>query len=220
MPRSVVCISQSNGSGGQQVGRFVGERLGYRCADEEIILMAAKREGIAPAQLAEIERRQTLMAWLTETLEHRERIEAFAHAALHPQEGAERPSLASSADLRAAIREAIKQTAEQGNVVIVSHAASIALARTAPPPLRVFVSASPATRAKRIAAEDNVDASTARAVVQQTDRSRADYLRRFYSIRHEEPTHYDLVVNTDVFSFEQAADVIVAAATLEVAPRE
>jgi cytidylate kinase len=213
-----VCISQSNGSGGPQVGRLVAERLGYRCADEEIILMAAEREGIAPAQLAEIERRQTLMAWLTETLEHRERIEAFAHAALHPEEGGERPSLASSGDLRAAIRDAIKQTAEQGNVVIVSHAASIALATTAPPPLRVFVTASAEKRAERIASEDNVSAQRARAVVQQTDRARADYLRRFYSIRHEEPTHYDLVVNTDIFGCEQAADVIVAAASIEVAP--
>lgn len=178
--------------------------------------MAAERERIAPKELAGIERRQTLIAWFTETLEHRERIEAFAHAALHPEERGERPSLASSAELRAAIRDAIQQTAEQGNVVIVSHGASIALASAAPPPLRVFVTASVEKRAERIVDERNVGLQRARAIVQETDRARADYLRRFYSIRHEESTHYDLVVSTDLLSYDHAADIIVGAANIEI----
>jgi cytidylate kinase len=214
----VVCISQTTGSGGPQVGLLVAERLGYRCVDEEIIVMAAEHERVAPAELQGLERRQTLIAWFMETLEHRERIEAFAHAALHPEEGGERPSLASSAELRAAIRAAIQETAEQGHVVIVSHGASIALAEAAPPPLRVFVTASPETRATRIAEQRKVGLQRARGVVQETDRSRADYLRRFYSIRHEQSTHYDLVVNTDLLGYDQAADVIVAAASIEITP--
>jgi hypothetical protein len=38
------------------------------------------------------------------------------------------------------------------------------------------------------------------------------YLRRFYSVREELPTHYDLVVNTDTFTVEQAAGLVVQAA--------
>ena len=44
------------------------------------------------------------------------------------------------------------------------------------------------------------------------DAARRDYLRRFYSIRSELPTHYDLVVNTDTFTVEQAANLVVQAA--------
>jgi len=55
-------------------------------------------------------------------------------------------------------------------------------------------------------------AQAARKAVQETDRSRADYLKRFYRVSREEPTHYDLVVNTDVLGHEEAVDLIVAVA--------
>jgi cytidylate kinase len=48
--------------------------------------------------------------------------------------------------------------------------------------------------------------------VQETDRARADYLKRFYGVSREEPTHYDLVVNTDVLGHEEAVDLIVGVA--------
>jgi cytidylate kinase len=48
--------------------------------------------------------------------------------------------------------------------------------------------------------------------VKASDAGRADYFRRFYGIERELPTHYDLVVNTDVFDVEDAADIILAAA--------
>ena len=44
------------------------------------------------------------------------------------------------------------------------------------------------------------------------DAGRADYLKRFYGISEELPTHYDLVVNTDAVSVEQAAELISLAA--------
>ena len=40
------------------------------------------------------------------------------------------------------------------------------------------------------------------------DAARRDYLKRFYGVDEESPTHYDLVINTDVLSVEQAADVV------------
>ena len=40
----------------------------------------------------------------------------------------------------------------------------------------------------------------------------ADTLKRFYDIDHELPTHYDLVLNTDALSVEDAAELIVHSA--------
>jgi cytidylate kinase len=45
------------------------------------------------------------------------------------------------------------------------------------------------------------------------DGARRDFLRRFYDIEDELPTHYDLVVNTDVLSVEEAARLVVQAAS-------
>jgi len=49
--------------------------------------------------------------------------------------------------------------------------------------------------------------------VNDSDAGRADYLKRFYGISEELPTHYDLVVNTDAISIEQAAGLISLAAS-------
>ena len=61
------------------------------------------------------------------------------------------------------------------------------------------------------AAEALEPAKAARAV-KDSDAGRRDYLKRFYEIDEELPTHYDLVVNTDVLTFERAADLVSRAA--------
>jgi len=48
--------------------------------------------------------------------------------------------------------------------------------------------------------------------VKESDAGRRDYLKRFYKIDEELATHYDLVVNTDALSVEQAADLVSRAA--------
>jgi cytidylate kinase len=48
--------------------------------------------------------------------------------------------------------------------------------------------------------------------VKQSDSARRDYLKRFYDIGDELPTHYDVVVNTDALSAEQAAELVSVAA--------
>lgn len=78
--------------------------------------------------------------------------------------------------------------------------------------LRILVTASDDTRAARLAAAGGLSEVDAVKLVRETDRARADYFKRFYKISHEDPTHYDLVINTDTLSIDQAVDVIVSAA--------
>jgi cytidylate kinase len=114
-------------------------------------------------------------------------------------------------DLRALIRDVIRETAEDGNIVIASHAASMVVADRQDA-LRVLVTASQQTRADRVARSRNVDSRRAKRVLADEDAARADYLKRFHRVELEQPTHYDLVVNTDNLSPERAADLIALAA--------
>jgi cytidylate kinase len=95
--------------------------------------------------------------------------------------------------------------------VIVAHAASHVV-EPGHEALRVLVTASPATRADRVGAAEGLDPAKAARAVKDSDAGRRDYLRRFHEIDEELPTHYDLVVNTDVLSVEQAADLVGRAA--------
>jgi cytidylate kinase len=199
----VVCISHATGAGGEDVGRLVADRLGFLYVDEEIIAWAAAEAGIDPADVADVERRRSLITRAFESLG-----QGGGDGWVPPVSGWE----LSGDDLRTLIRDTVAQTVERGNAVIVAHAASHAVGRS-PEALRVLVTASPDTRATRVCELKGLDETRARRVVKDEDSSRRDYLKRFYAVDQELPTHYDLVVNTDVLSVEQAAQLVAQAAS-------
>lgn len=198
----VVCISHASGAGGEEVGRLVAQQLGFLYIDDDIVARAAAAGGIDPAEVADEERRKSFAIRLLEGLG--EGGEAWALARSGSGRGGDE---LSSDDVRALIRETIAQTAARGDVVIVAHGASYAVSRQHQP-LRVLVTASPETRATRIADLQGFDQSRAAREVKSSDVARRDYLKRFYAIGDELPTHYDLVVNTDVLTAEEAAGLV------------
>ena len=202
MPTRVVTISHATGAGGDTVGREVARGLGFRYLDEEIVVLAARREGVDAAVLADTERRKTFFERLLSGMAEAVHVAGVGGGTLVPE------SVIPEATLRGLIIEAIRETAERGDAVIASHGASIPLAgRT--DTLRVLVTASLDTRVRRAAAAHHADAAR---FIADSDAARADYFRRFYEIEEERPTHYDLVVNTDALTADDAADIIVAAA--------
>ena len=207
VPCRVICISRSSGSGGAEVGRLVAERLGLLHVDEEIVARAAARGGISPADVADEERRKSLTARILGSI-FDGGSSALALGVSLPVLTGEEPD---SSEIQALIREAIEQTAAHGNVVITAHAASHALEPSASI-LRVLVTASPATRARRISEQAGVDIANAERTVKASDAARRDYLKRFYDVAEELPTQYDLVVNTDLISPEEAAALVAGAA--------
>jgi cytidylate kinase len=202
----VVCISSADGAGGEQVGRLVAERLGFVYVDEEIVSRTAAKAGLDAGSVADEERRKSLVSRMLQALAQ-SGAEALAAGAPPPRSD-ETPT---GETVRVLIRETIEQTAARGNVVIVAHAASHALP-LGPETLRVFVTASPQIRAQRLGESERLDTAGAARAVKDSDAARRDYLRRFYDVE-ELPTHYDLVVNTDFLSFEQAAGLVATAAS-------
>ena len=203
MARTVVCISHAAGAGGEEVGRLVAERLGFLYVNEEIVARAAAKGGVDAADVADEERRKSLAARALNAIAQGGG-EAWTLGAVGPLSSREE---LDSDDIRSLIRETIEQTAARGKAVIVAHAASYAIGH-GDGILRVLVTASPETRTTRVAEAEGLDQAGAARAVKESDAGRADYLKRFYDVREESPTHYDLVLNTDALSIELAADLI------------
>ena len=203
MARTVVCISHAAGAGGEEVGRLVAERLGFLYVNEEIVARAAAKGGVDAADVADEERRKSLAARALNAIAQGGG-EAWTLGAVGPLSSREE---LDSDDIRSLIRETIEQTAARGKAVIVAHAASYAIGH-GDGVLRVLVTASPETRTTRVAEAEGLDQAGAARALKESDAGRADYLKRFYDVREESPTHYDLVLNTDALSVEQAADLI------------
>ena len=208
MACTVVCISHAAGAGGEEVGRLVADRLGFLYVDEEIVARAAAKGGLDAADVADEEKRKSFAVRALNALAQGGG-EAWALGTTGPLTAWDE---LDSDDVRTLIRETIEQTAARGRAVIVAHAASHAIGgRDAV--LRVLVTASSKTRTARVAEQEGVDQAGAARALKDSDAGRADYLKRFYDIRDESPTHYDLVLNTDTLSLEQAAELISRAAS-------
>jgi cytidylate kinase len=215
MKTRVVCISRAIAAGGEAVGEVVARRLGFRYVDEEIISRAANQAQVDAALVAAAEQRKPLLERLLDklptahdlagavTLSTGVPVDIFTGGVVEYR--------AVPEDMRALIRAAIHEVAQAGQAVIVAHAASMALAGSEGV-LRVLITASPAVRAARLVTAQGLERGAAETAVASSDRERRDYLKRFYSVKEELPTHYDIVVNTDVLGAEQAAAIIVAAA--------
>jgi cytidylate kinase len=200
----VIAISRAIGAGGEEVGRMVAKQLGFRYADEEIIVRAAEKAGVDAARVADAE---TTPALITRILDSLGRTPMAAEGFAAPPIIEETPVA-----YEGLIEQVLKETASEGNVVIVGHGASISLAGT-PGLLRVLVTAPTEARAERLARAQGMDAGKAEKAVKHSDNQRKAYLKRFYSVGEESPDHYDVVLNTDSVTLEGAARAIVAAST-------
>jgi cytidylate kinase len=207
VPYSVVCISATDGAAGEQIAPLVASRLGFRLVNEQIVAEAAREAGVETQFVADVEERKSLVGRVIRGISA---IDMSGPSTLGTMPVMTDPTPASDA-LRGLIRSTIEGIAEQGRCVIVAHAASFALGEK-PQVLRVLITGGPDTRAKRVAESRGCDAKEAGKLVSRGDANRADYIKRFYGIAAERPSHYDLVMNTDRLSAEQAADTIVYAA--------
>jgi CMP/dCMP kinase len=216
MAFQVVCVSRTLGAKGEAVGQTVAQRLAFRYVDEHIITRAAELAQVDPRLVAAVEHRQPLLQRVLDKLAAaQELVGPLTLTAGIPLDVVVTPEAAgprtTAEDARALIRAAIHEVANAGRAVIVAHAASMALA-FAGGVLRVLITASPETRARRIAVASGIPENAAAATIAASDREREGYFRQFYKIRDELPTHYDLVINTDVLTPEQAAEIVVVAA--------
>ncbi len=206
----VVCISGSHvGTHMHEIATGVAAQLGFTLVDEAIIARAADEAGVDPHVVADVEQRQTRVARLLDALSSSS--DATAHAFSLGASVYTPSDVPMTEELRGLIRAAIEEIAAHGDVVIVSHAASHALA-TYEDALRVLVTASVETRCSRLEAEDALNEQEAARDVKDSDAARADYLKRFYGIKQELPTQYDLLVNTDRLTTDEAVAVIALAA--------
>ena len=128
-------------------------------------------------------------------------------------------ALSESAALQL-VQFAIRDAYQVGNVVIVGRGGQALLADQ-PDVLHVRVVAPDEERIQRVKEELRLARQAFKADIEvrrdaqdriaMRDAASAEYLRRFYNIRWDDPQHYHMVLNTGKLSVEQAVDLILLA---------
>ncbi len=180
---SIVAISETAGSLGNEIGRRLAERVGYRFADREIISKAAEQFGQDVRELRHgLEERPSLWERLTAT---QDRYRTYVEAV-------------------------ILEMAIDDNAVLAGLASTIVL-RPVSHALRVRTHAPERIRADRVEQQQGLTREAALDYVRRSDHERAARVKFLYHLNVDDPLLYDLGLNTDRMTADEGARLLQAA---------
>lgn len=207
----VITIGRQFGAGGESVAQLVARQLGADVLDRQLVGEVARRLEIPDEEVeSQDEAPGSLLSRLLTALGS-----STVEFSAPPEVAAWAPPYADPAfDPRHAIltitQQVIREAARGGNAVIVGHGGAYLL-REHPGVLHVFLMAPEAARVKAVAQMFGVEEAEARKQLKQKDANRSAYVKQVYGHSWLDPSHYHLVIDSDHFGFEGAADLIVAA---------
>lgn len=213
---AVITISKEHGAGGREIARELARGLGYELADKAVIIKVAQQAKVASERVEKFDQEEysPLSKYLSNLF--------LANPSLYSVMGFEMPMagpLPAGGDFFDAeqylkFTQAVMESLYQkGNVVLVGRGSQYLLAGK-PGSLHVRVAAPLEVRIKRVMERQEVSEKEARERIHKKDKARAAYIRDFYGRDWADPAHYHLVINTGLFTIEQAVGLIGQAAKL------
>lgn len=188
--RPVITISRQAGTQGTELGRRVGEALGFRLWDQELVQQLAEQSGAPEILLRAVD-------------EHaRNAIEDLLAGVLMGDKSTEKEFLARLMRLLHAL-------AHHGAAVIVGRGAQFVLSPE--DALRVRLVGPADVRLRNLAAERNLSEQAARHELERIDRERLHFVRHHYHREAADPCAYDLVVNVASMTPTAIVEIIAGA---------
>jgi len=201
---AIITIRGQLGSGAPEIGKLIADRLHIDYVDREIIGQIADqiqrpKQDIAAKEMPPGD----LLGRISEALEHNAYYKASAY--LHTWE-----IPLEDTKYLSALESVIKDIARSGSIVIRGRGSQFIL-KDLPMALHVLVVAPLDLRVKRIMESSKAKESEAMKEIERFDGSRRVFTKRYFHADLENPVHYDLVINTEYFSYDNAAFIIIGA---------
>jgi len=200
----IITISRLFGSGGSEVAARVATELGWTLLDNDLVERVAARLGRTPVEVHAIaERVPSLAERLADALAlgSPEIVSPALSAPLPPTE--ER--------LLEVTEHVINDAVARGPVVLVGRGAQSYLAQRTDA-LHVFCYAPKPALVQRVVEREGVTPDVAARRVEETNKRREQYVRRYWHRSWLSPENYHLCVNTDWLGIDGAASLIVRVA--------
>jgi cytidylate kinase len=201
----VVTISRQFGSGGAEIGRIVAEASGLLYVDQAIIAEVAKRLGINEEQAArQDEQVAGQVGHILEALRSSSPFNLHYNYLFKPTD---LPSQAQEVAYLRLTQRVLLELATEGDVVIIGRGSQFLLhgaART----LHIYIFAPLDFRINQIMNLYHVNRNSAKEMIDRRDYEHNAYLGRYYGGNQHQPNLYHLLINTGLFTYELAANLI------------
>jgi cytidylate kinase len=185
-----IAISRMPGAGGAEVGRRVAEALDYGFFGRETVDEMGRGLGVD----------DWLMSGLDEHVRNaidRFVLDFFSHRKF------------TESDYLRHVTRAIATLGRRGSAVIVGRGAAFIL--SAEEALRVLLVAPRPARIERYAEVKEIAPEQAQQMIERAEEQRSEFVQVQFGVRQDDPTLYDLVIDTARFGFDESANLIVEA---------
>lgn len=186
----VVTVSREPGSGGRIVAQNLAAKLGFEVFHQEVLHEMAKRAEVSEQLLATLDERglSILEDWISSLVYDRH---------LWPDQYLQH------------LMNVIGTIGKHGRAVVVGRGANFVL----PPEqrFRVRITAPQNLRIENVVRDFNLTPDEAKRRVIKTESNRKAFIRKYFNSDIADPTNYDLVMNTETLTVDNAVDVIGAA---------
>lgn len=196
---AVICISRQFGAGGRTLGVSLAKRLGYRFADHELMEKVSKELGISDEWFAVTEREGHGEDSLVST--------GTVAKILGRIRGGDQDSSGMAAKVRESLCRLIPETAAQGQVVFVGRGSQF-YCKDAKDLIRILLVAPVSWREDFLVQHHRLSADEARITIKDWDKNRAAFLRKVTDRDPDDPSLYDLCLNTSLISMDRAESLI------------
>ena len=190
----IITIGRSYGAGGRTIAQKVARKLNIPYYDSQLLEKAAKESGLSIKYLESQDEQGIILPTIYQSI-------GFGTKDYVPLE-----QKAANAQ-----REIIEKIAAEGPCVIVGRRADLIL-RGKSDILSVFICASEQYRTQHIIKREGLTEKEAKQRISKADRERSAYYNQVGQGKWGQPECYDLCINTDRVSIDDAADLIARAA--------
>ena len=194
--RFAITIGRQYGSGGKEIGLRVGELLGLKVYDKELLTMAAEKKGINPDFLRRVDEKAASSLLYTLAMG------SSLHSARHL--GVDVPI---NDQLFIAQTEIIKEISEQESAIFIGRCADYIL-RNHPHRLSFFVYSDYDSRVHRIMTQHGVKRSEAESMINKTDKKRVNYYNFYTGKKWGRFENYHMSLDSSLLGVEGTAQMI------------
>ncbi|MGD9546938.1 MAG: AAA family ATPase [Candidatus Krumholzibacteriia bacterium] len=182
----VITISRQAGSGGRLLAAALASRLGIELQDQSLVDRIARDRNLEKELVARLDEQVIDQAalWVEGVIKRRIFLKDEYHVALV---------------------KAISRLAARGGVVFLGRGAELILKENAD--LRIRLVASRQVRLANLQDRTGLSRAEARALMEENDRRRSEFIRSIFKVEPGRPEDFDLVLNADRMSVEQMTEL-------------
>ena len=194
----VITINRELGSGGRTVGRKLAEKLGVKYYDKALIEGLTKEFGLTVEEIEKVKAQKN--TWWNEFNTYYMKL----NSTTKPMES---ETVLTTETMMETEKRILQELAAEESCVVAGRSGFLVFRET-PNHLSIFIQASQESRISRLMSKRQIGREEAIDIIKNVDKGRETYIQKYVDTSRYDTRNYDLVINMDELTEDQAVTVI------------